>query len=142
MGRGGTPACRTARPASAGSPEEYFMRGKHAAVRRGYGVVSPSEAHKTDYIHKLEPSGCRTLLRLSKCTSGKSLLTSSRAVCPALITLDSPLSTVSFCCVVYGAVSSRRIPRSNSNQRTSSWCSRRRCRSRTLAELPCRPRNV
>ena len=100
--------------------------------------LSPSDAHKTDSIHKREPSGCRTLLSLSKCTSGKSLLTSSRAVYPVLITLESPLSTVPFCCGVYEAVSSRRIPRCYSYQRTLSWYSRRRCRSQTLAELPCR----
>ena len=104
--------------------------------------LSPSHAHKTDPIYKLEPSGSRTPLSLSRCTSGKSLLTSSRVVCPALIAFTSPLSTVPFCCGVYGAVSSRRIPRRYNNQRTSSWCTRRRCRSQMLAELPCRPQNV
>ena len=45
--------------------------------------LNPSEAHKTNCIHKLEPSGSRTLLSLSRCTSRKSLLTSKRAACPA-----------------------------------------------------------
>ena len=71
--------------------------------------LNPSEAHKTDSIHKLEPSGSRTPLSLSRCTSGKSLLTSMRAACPALIARESPISTGPFCCGVYGAVSSRRI---------------------------------
>ena len=64
--------------------------------------LDPSEAHKTDSIHKLEPSGSRTPLSLSRCTSGKSLFTSSRAACPALIALESQLSTGPFCCGGFG----------------------------------------
>ena len=71
--------------------------------------LKPSEAHKTDSIHRLAPSGSRTPLSWSRCTSGKSLFTSRRATCPALSARDSPLSTGPFCCSVYGAVSSRRI---------------------------------
>ena len=73
--------------------------------------LNPSEARKTDFIHKLEPSKCRTPFSLSRCTSGKSLLTSIRAACPALNARESPLSTGPFCCGVCGTVSSRRIRR-------------------------------
>ena len=55
------------------------------------GWLNPSDAHKTYSIHKLEPSGSRTPLSLSRCTSGKSLLTSRSATCPALIALGSAL---------------------------------------------------
>ena len=73
--------------------------------------LNPSDAHKTDSVHKLEPSGSRTPLSISRSTSGKSLFTSSRTACLVLVALESPLSTGLFCCGVYGAVSSRRIPR-------------------------------
>ena len=71
--------------------------------------LNPSEAHKTDSIHRLVPSGSRTPFNCFRCTSGKSLFTSMRAAWPALMARDSPLSTGPFCCGVYGAVSSRRI---------------------------------
>ena len=71
--------------------------------------LNPSETPKTDSIHKRESSESRTPLSLSRCTSGKSLLTSMRAACPAFIARESPLFTGPFYCSVYGAVSSRRI---------------------------------
>ena len=71
--------------------------------------LNPSEAHKTDSIHRLVPSASRTPFNCSRCTSGKSLSTSMRAAWPALTARDRPLSTGPFCCGVYGAVSSRRI---------------------------------
>ena len=43
--------------------------------------------------------------------SGYSYGTPSRAACPALKARDIALSTGPFCCGVYGAVNSRRIPR-------------------------------
>ena len=73
--------------------------------------LNPSEAHKTDSIHRLVPSGSRTPFRCSMCTSGKSLFTSMRAAWPTLMARDRPFSTGPFCCGVYGAVSSRRILR-------------------------------
>ena len=87
-----------------------------------------SDAHKTDSIHKLEPSGSRTPLSLLRRTSGKNLLTSSRAACPALIALRSLLSLLGRSVAAYmeplvrGEFGGR-----YSNQRTSSWCTRRRC---------------
>ena len=71
--------------------------------------LNPSEAHKTDSIHRLEPSGSRTPLSFSRWTSGKSFSVSIRAACPALIVLESPLSTGPFCCGVYGTVTLWRI---------------------------------
>ena len=71
--------------------------------------LNPFEAHETDSIHRLMPSGSRTPFSCSRCTSGKSLFTSMRAAWPALMARDSPLSTGPFCCGVCSAVSSRRI---------------------------------
>ena len=62
--------------------------------------LNPSEAHKADSIHKLEPSVSRIPLILSMYTFGKSLLTSMRAACPAFLARESPLSTGPFYCGV------------------------------------------
>ena len=73
--------------------------------------LNSSDAQKTYSIHNLEPSESQTPLSFSRCMPGKSLLTLSRAALSALIALESPLSTTgSFCCGVYGIVSSQRIP--------------------------------
>ena len=78
--------------------------------------LNPSEAHKTYSTHKLVPSGSRTPLSRSRCTSGKSLFTSMRAAWPALMARDTPPSTGPFFCGGYGDC--------YSTPRTPSWCTR------------------
>ena len=92
-------------------PEEYLVWESMPLFAVVAERLNPSEAHKTDSIHKLEPSESRTPLNLSRCTSGKSLFTSFRAAYPALVARENSLSTGPFYCGVYGAVSSRRIRR-------------------------------
>ena len=48
--------------------------------------LNPSDAHITDSIYKLEPSGSRNSLSLSRCMSEKCLLISILAATPTLIT--------------------------------------------------------
>ena len=90
------------------APEEYLVRGEHAAVRLSRGAVESFRGPQ-DTIHKLESSESRIPLSISRCTFAKSLLTSMRATCPALIARECSLSAGPFSCGVYGAVSSRRI---------------------------------
>ena len=74
--------------------------------------------------------------------SGYSCGTSSRAACSALKARDIALSTGPFCCGVYGAVNSRRIPGHYKSPRAYCSSTRCRCQRGTRVGPPCLPRSV